>query len=35
MARIADRAGINVNSISKYLDELVSYDQVIERRLPE
>jgi AAA+ ATPase superfamily predicted ATPase len=34
MARIADRAGINVNSISKYLDELVSYYQVIERRLP-
>jgi AAA+ ATPase superfamily predicted ATPase len=34
MARIADRAGINVNSISKYLEELVSYYQVIERRLP-
>lgn len=34
MARIADKSGINVNSISKYLDELVSYYQVIERRLP-
>lgn len=34
MARIADCAGINVNSISKYLDELTSYYQVIERRIP-
>lgn len=34
MARIADSAGINVNSISKYLDELTSYYQVIERRIP-
>ena len=34
MARIADRAGVNVNSISKYLEELVSYYQVIERRVP-
>lgn len=34
MARIADGAGINVNSISKYLDELTSYYRVIERRLP-
>ncbi len=34
MARIADGAGINVNSISKYLEELVSYYQVIERRIP-
>jgi hypothetical protein len=34
MARIADRAGLNVNSISKYLDELTSFYQVIERRLP-
>mgnify|MGYP001236430726 CR=1 FL=1 len=34
MARIADSAGISVNSISKYLDELVSYYQVVERRLP-
>ena len=34
MARIADGAGINVNSISKYLDELTSYYQVLERRIP-
>lgn len=34
MARIADCAGINVNSISKYLDELASHYQVIERRIP-
>ena len=34
MARIADGAGINVNSISKYLDELTSYYRVIERRVP-
>jgi len=34
MARIADSAGINVNSISKYLDELTSYYQVLERRIP-
>ncbi len=34
MARIADGAGINVNSISKYLDELTTYYQVIERRVP-
>lgn len=34
MTRIADCAGINVNSISKYLDELTSYYQVIERRIP-
>lgn len=34
MARIADCAGINVNSISKYLDELTSHYQVIERRIP-
>lgn len=34
MARIADCAGINVNSISKYLEELASYYQVIERRIP-
>lgn len=34
MARIADGAGINVNSMSKYLDELTSYYQVIERRIP-
>jgi len=34
MARIADSAGININSISKYLDELTSYYQVIERRIP-
>jgi len=34
MARIADGAGINVNSISKYLDELTSYYQVVERRIP-
>ena len=34
MARIADSSGININSISKYLDELTSYYQVIERRIP-
>lgn len=34
MARIADGAGINVNSISKYLDELTSYYQVLERKIP-
>jgi len=34
MARIADGAGINVNSISKYLEELTSYYQVLERRIP-
>ncbi len=34
MARIADGAGININSISKYLDELTSYYQVLERRIP-
>lgn len=34
MARIADGSGINVNSISKYLDELTSYYQVLERRTP-
>lgn len=34
MARIANCTGINVNSISKYLEELTSYYQVIERRIP-
>ena len=34
MGRIADGAGININSISKYLDELTSYYQVLERRTP-
>jgi AAA+ ATPase superfamily predicted ATPase len=34
MARIADRTGINVNSISKYLDELTNFYQILERRLP-
>ena len=34
MARIADGTGINVNSISKYLDELTNYYQVLERRIP-
>lgn len=34
MARIADSAGININSISKYLGELTSYYQVLERRIP-
>lgn len=34
MARIADGAGINVNSISKYLDELVGYYRVVDRRAP-
>lgn len=34
MARIADSTGININSISKYLDELTSYYNVIERRIP-
>jgi hypothetical protein len=34
MARIADSAGININSISKYLDELTSFYQVLERRIP-
>lgn len=34
MARIADCAGINVNSISKYLEELTSNYQIIERRVP-
>jgi AAA+ ATPase superfamily predicted ATPase len=34
MARIADCAGINVNSISKYLEELTSSYQIIERRVP-
>lgn len=34
MARIADCSGINVNSISKYLDELTTFYQVIERRVP-
>jgi AAA+ ATPase superfamily predicted ATPase len=34
MARIADNTGININSISKYLDELISYYQVLDRKLP-
>lgn len=34
MARIADATGININSISKYLEELTSYYQVIDRKLP-
>jgi AAA+ ATPase superfamily predicted ATPase len=34
MAQIADKTGINVNSISKYLDELVSEYGVLERRSP-
>ena len=34
MVRIADDCGINVNSISKYLDELTSYYGIIERRVP-
>jgi AAA+ ATPase superfamily predicted ATPase len=34
MSQIADKTGIGVNSISKYLDELVSYYEVLERRLP-
>jgi AAA+ ATPase superfamily predicted ATPase len=34
MAQIADKTGINVNSISKYLDEMVSEYGVLERRAP-
>lgn len=34
MSQIADKSGIGVNSISKYLDELVSYYEVLERRSP-
>jgi AAA+ ATPase superfamily predicted ATPase len=34
MAQIADKTGINVNSISKYLDEMVSEYGVLERRSP-
>jgi len=34
MARIADGCGIKVSSISKYLDELCSLYQVIERKTP-
>ncbi|MBI1883147.1 MAG: ATP-binding protein [Chlamydiae bacterium] len=34
MARIADGTGINVNSISKYLEELTAYYQILERRVP-
>ncbi len=34
MARIADSSGINITSISKYLDELTSYYQVLERKTP-
>ncbi len=34
LAHIGDSAGINISSISKYLDELVSYYQVLERRIP-
>ncbi len=34
MAQIADKTGINVNSVSKYLDELVSEYGVLERRSP-
>jgi AAA+ ATPase superfamily predicted ATPase len=34
MARIADKTGININSISKYLEELTTYYQVLERRIP-
>lgn len=34
MAQIADKTGVNVNSISKYLDELVSEYGVLERRSP-
>ncbi len=34
MSQIADKTGIGVNSISKYLDELVTYYEVLERRLP-
>lgn len=34
MSQIADKTGIGVNSISKYLDELVSYYEVLERRSP-
>jgi predicted transcriptional regulator len=34
MAQIADKTGINVNSISRYLDELVSEYGVLERRSP-
>lgn len=34
MSQIADKAGIGINSISKYLDEMVTYYEVLERRLP-
>ncbi|OGR05373.1 MAG: ATPase [Deltaproteobacteria bacterium RIFOXYD12_FULL_50_9] len=34
MARIADSAGLNTGTLPKYLDELISYYQVIERRVP-
>ena len=34
MGQIADKTGININSISKYLDELVSEYGVLERRSP-
>ena len=34
MARIADTVGLNTGTIPKYLEELTSYYQVIERRVP-
>jgi AAA+ ATPase superfamily predicted ATPase len=34
MSQIADKTGIEVTSISKYLDELVTKYEVLERRLP-
>ncbi len=34
MARIADTVGLNTSTLPKYLDELTSYYQVIERRVP-
>lgn len=34
MARIADTVGLNTGTLPKYLDELTSYYQVIERRVP-
>lgn len=34
MARIADSVGLNIGTLPKYLDELTSYYQAVERRVP-
>jgi len=31
MSKIADKSGVNINSIGKYLDELTNYYQLIDR----